>query len=225
MCFLWVLLAFAMVAVVLHRLAPHLIARLGRCASSAGAHPGRYFIGLVTASAVAYVPLALAFTPIDWSAHGLFSFQLSRPLHYAVYYFAGFGVGVHGLERGLLAPDGMLARRWAGWLAGALAALLLWMALTGLAMGYPDAPPLELQVAVGLGFEIACASGCFFIVAACLRFAAAPSRLLGSVAARAFGIYLFHYIFVVWLQYALLGLPMVPIPKGFLVFCVTVLLP
>ncbi len=224
MWFLWLLLAFTLVAVALHRFAPQLIALLGQRASSAAAHPGRYFIGLATAAALAYVPLALAFTSIDWSEHGLFSFQLSRPLHYAVYYFAGFGVGVHGLERGLLAPDGLLARRWARWLAAALASLLLWMALTGLAMNYPVAPPLELQVAVAVSFEIACASGCFFVVAACLRFATVPSRLLGSVAARAYGMYVFHYIFVVWLQYALIGVAMLAIAKGLLVFGATVLL-
>ncbi|MBV8169251.1 MAG: acyltransferase [Alphaproteobacteria bacterium] len=224
MWFLWVLLALTLVGVALQRFAPRLIALLGRGAASAADHPGRYFIGLVTVGAIAYVPLALAFTPGEWSAHGLFSFQLSRPLHYAVYYFAGFGIGVHGLERGLLAPAGLLARRWASWLAAALASLLVWMGLTDLAMGYPAGPPLGLQVAVALSFEIACASGCFFVIAACLRFAAVPSRLLGSVAARSFGMYLFHYIFVVWLQYALLGVALVAIAKGLIVFGGTVVL-
>ena len=35
---------------------------------------------------------------------------------------AGAGVGAHGLDRGLLAPDGKLARRWDLWAVGALPA-------------------------------------------------------------------------------------------------------
>jgi glucans biosynthesis protein C len=224
MWFLWQLLALTVLAAGLHRFAPHLVALLGQWASSARARPGRYFIGLATTSALAYVPLALAFTPMDWTAHGLFSFQLSRPLHYAVFYFVGLGIGAYGLERGLLAPDGMLVRRWSLWLVGALASLLLWMGLTGLAMRYGTSAPLGLQVAMDASFALACASSCFFVVAASLRFAAIPSRILGSLAASAFGMYLFHYIFVVWLQYALLGVALVAIAKAMIVFGGTLLL-
>ena len=64
-------------------------------------------------SALAYVPLALIYSPWDWKSYGPFSFQLSRPLHYLVYFFAGCAVGAYGLDRGLLASDGALARHWA----------------------------------------------------------------------------------------------------------------
>ena len=37
-------------------------------------------------------------------------------LHYAAWFFGGIGVGAHGLDRGLLAPGGRLARRWWAWL-------------------------------------------------------------------------------------------------------------
>jgi hypothetical protein len=224
MWFLWQLLALAALAAALHRFIPRGVAMLGRCASSAEAHPGRYFVGLAAASALAYVPLALAFTPMRWTEHGLFSFQLSRPLHYAVFYFAGLGIGAHGLERGLLASDGMLVRRWPVWLAGALAALLLWMGLTGLAMGYASGAPLGLRVVQDVAFSVACTSSCFFVVAGSLRFGAIRSRILGSLASCAFGMYLFHYIFVVWLQYALLEVGLFAIAKAMIVFGGTLLL-
>jgi glucan biosynthesis protein C len=64
-----------------------------RFSFSAGARPMRYFAGLVIASALAYVPLAVAFTPSAWLAFGPFGFQLSRPLHYPVYFFVGVGIG------------------------------------------------------------------------------------------------------------------------------------
>ena len=141
MWFLWQLLALTIVAAGLYRFAPHWVEFLGRSSSSAGTRPGRYFVGLAAAAALAYVPLALVFTPWAWSVRGPFALQFSRPLLYVVYYLAGLGIGAYGLERGLFAPEGMLARRWAVWLAGALASLLLWMGLTALAMTYPTSAP------------------------------------------------------------------------------------
>lgn len=224
MWFLWMLLALTVMAALLHRLAPHWVEFLGHQSSTASVRPGRYFVGLVAASALAYVPLALIFTPWDWSDHGPFAFQLSRPLHYAVYYFAGLGVGAYGLERGLLAPDGMLARRWATWLAVASVAFLLWMGSTALAMNYSTSAPLGLRMAVDIGFSLACASGCLCVMAGCLRFAMMRSRILASLANNAFGIYLLHYVFVVWLQYALLGVALFAVAKALFVFGGTLLL-
>jgi glucans biosynthesis protein C len=224
MWFLWQLLTLTVMAAALHRYAPHWVETLGRWSSSAGTHPGRYFIGLVVASALAYTPMAIVFTPWTWSEHGPFALQFCRSLHYVVYYLAGLGIGAYGLERGLLASDGMLARRWAVWLGYALASLFLWMGLTGLAMRYTTAVPLLLQVGVGISFALACASGGFFLMGVCLRFGTHRSRIFGSLAHNAFGMYLFHYMFVVWLQYALLGMAWFAITKAIVVYGGTVIL-
>ena len=132
--FLWQLLALNIVAVGVHWLAPNAIKALGRRSAVADAHCGWYFAALLAASALAYVPLAIVFTPWAWADSGIFMVQFCRPLHYAVYFFAGVGIGVNGIERGLVSVDGILARHWARWLAAALASLLLWMGLTGLTM-------------------------------------------------------------------------------------------
>jgi hypothetical protein len=167
---------------------------------------------------LAYVPLALAFTPWTWANHGPFAFQLSRPLLYAVVYFAGLGVGAHGLELGLLASEGALARRWAVWLAAGLTSFLLWIGLTALAMTYTIPAPLGLQVTVDISFAVACVSGCFCVMAGCLRFATMRSRILASLSNNAFGIYLLHYGFVVWLQYTLVGVALFALAKAMIVF-------
>ena len=224
MWFLWLLLALTGVATGVHRFVPHWVASLARCSASADVRPGRYFIGLALACIVAYVPLALAFTPWDWANHGPLALQFCRPLLYGVVYFAGLGVGAYGIERGLLAPDGMLARRWAVWLGGALVAFLLWMGMTGLTMIYTRSAPLALQVVADGCFAVACASGCFAAVACCLRFATMRSRVLTGLANNAFGIYLLHYPFVVWLQYSLLGVALFAIGKAAIVFGGTLLL-
>lgn len=224
MWFLWQLLALATLAALLHRFAPGWIDALGRLSSGAAARPGWYFAGLVAASALAYIPLALIWTPWAWSNSGPLAIQLSRPLHYAVYFLAGLGIGAFGYERGLLAPGGALARGWAAWLALALGLLALWMALTSWAMSYGNEAPFALQVAVGASFALACAGGGFFVMAACLRFGTRRFRILDNLSERSFALYLVHYIYVVWLQYALLDLNLPAIVKAAAVFGGTLVL-
>ena len=103
---------------------------------------------------------------------------------------------------------GILARHWARWLAAAPAPLFLWMGLTGLTMNGPA--PIAVEVAADLSFVLACATGCFFLIAVSLHFATKHSRLLDGPSANAFGLYLLHYNFVGWLQYAVLGTALTP---------------
>ena len=75
---------------------------------------------MVAASAAAYVPLALTFTPLDWRTFGPFTLQTSRILLYLIYFLFGVAVGAYGLGRGLLASDGQLAKSWRWWVIGSL---------------------------------------------------------------------------------------------------------
>ncbi len=220
--FLWQLLAVNAVAAGLHFVAPNAIPALGRWSATAEEHPARYCGILLAASAMAYVPLAVAFTPWAWSNSGLLAVQFCRPLLYAVYFFAGVGIGAAGIERGLIAVDGILARRWTYALAAALASLFLWMGLTALTM--PRGASLGVEIAADLSFVPACAAGCIFLIAVCLRFATGTSRLIGYLSANAYGLYLVHYVFVVWLQYALLAAPLFAIVKAAIVFGGTLVL-
>jgi glucan biosynthesis protein C len=204
MWFLWQLLALSFLAAFLRRFAPGFVDTLARLSGSIGSWPGRYFIALTAASVLAYVPLALIFTPWSWGEQGPLALQFSRPLLYAVLYCAGLGIGARGLDRGVLSPEGPLIRHWAAWFATAFVSFLAWMGLTALAMSYGPRAPFYVQFAVDVCFAIACVAGCFFAVAFCLRFATVRSRILDSLAENAFGIYLFHYPLVIWLQYALL---------------------
>lgn len=220
--FLWQLLALNIAAAGLYAIAPDAIVSLGRWSAAAGGRLGRYFAALLVLSALAYVPLALAFSPWVWSDSGILAVQFCRPLLYAVYFFAGVGIGAAGIERGLLAVDGILARHWARWFAAALASLFLWMGLTALTMN--GGAPLGIEIAADLGFVLACATGCFFLIGVCLRFATGYSRLLDRLSVNAYSLYLVHYVFVVWLQYALLSAPLFAVIKAALVFGGTLVL-
>ena len=224
MWFLWLLLAADFVAAGLHNYAPSWVDALIRFSSNAGPRSTRYLAALVIASAIAYVPLAVVFTPSAWAAFGPFGFQLSRPLHYAVYFFAGIGVGACGIERGLFAPEGALVRRWVIWLVAAVGLLLLWMGLTAQTMTDGGPTSLGLQALADLSFVLACFSSCFAVLALFLRFAGRRLPALAGLRRDAFGLYLVHYVFVVWLQYALLGVALFAAAKGAIVFSGTLLL-
>jgi surface polysaccharide O-acyltransferase-like enzyme len=220
--FLWQLFVLNVIAAAAHSIAPDALRTLGRWSVAAGTRVTPYFAALVVASALAYVPLAAVYTPWTWSDTGLFAVQLSRPLHYAVYFFAGVGIGAGGINRGLLAVDGALARRWAPWLAAAFASLVLWMGLTSFTLN--GGASMAITIAADLSYVLACAAGCFFLIAASLHFCAKYSRVLGALAANAYALYLLHYVFVVWLQYALLGTPLPAVIKAPIVFAFTLLL-
>jgi hypothetical protein len=222
--FLWILLVLNLAAVALFAVAPQCGRALGRLASAAGAQPLRFFIGLAAASAIAYLPLAFIFDPWSWQEMGPFGFQLSRPLHYAVYFFAGLGIGAAGIERGLLASDGALARQWARWFCAWIAFFLLWIIPMTLIVDIEPQAPLWLRLLAESGFVLACASGCFFLIASFLRFAGAFSRVFASLSDNAYGMYLIHYPFVIWLQYALLPAPLFAPVKAALVFAGTLTL-
>jgi glucans biosynthesis protein C len=216
--FLWQLLALNFVVTALNFVAPNALTSLGRWSKYLGRRPLFYLAALIAISAVAYVPLALAFTPWVWSNSGLLAVQFSRPLLYGVYFFAGVGIGAGGIDEGLVAADGDLSKRWWLWLAAALAALFAWMGTTYLTLNGPA--PIIVEIASDVGFAVACAAGCAFLIAASLRFGLKRSRALASLSANAYSLYLVHYVFVVWMQFALLALSVSAVLKAPIVFIV-----
>jgi hypothetical protein len=222
--FLWLLLAGDFIAAGLGKIVPRWGESLARLSSTGGVHPLRYFAGLLTLSVLAYVPLALAFTPEAWFQFGPFAFQPSRPLHYAVYFFAGAGIGAYGIERGLFAPEGALANRWPIWLTAALGSFALWLALSALTIRAKGAAPIGLQAVDDLSFALACFGSCLCVLALVLRFAAKRRAWLDSLNRNAYGMYLVHYLFVVWLQYIFLPIELPGIVKAAAVFAGTLLL-
>lgn len=222
--FLWLLLAFNIAIAAVDVLVPRAIEFLGRMSAKAGAHPLRYAVGLISISALVYVPLAAVFKPWQWVKFGPFAFQPSFALPYAIYFFAGVGVGAGGLTRGLLESDGQLARRWPAWLAAAPAAFLVWIIPAALIVNGQGAGFPGLQIVSDLGFAMSSATSCLALIAFFLRSAKTPRPLLGSLSEHAYGIYLVHYLFVIWLQYALLSLAWFAIIKAAIVFVATLAL-
>lgn len=219
--FLWELIGLNIVVAGLHAIDPRLGERLARLVSHGHDRPLHFVGGLVLLCFAAYVPLALLYTPWDWTHIGPIAWQLCRPLHYAVLFFAGMAIGAHGLERGMLASDGPLARNALKWAGAGVLGFFAWIIPTSFTVG-PAPAPLWLQTIAGLGFVLGSVGGCFGMVALFLRYFAQTRRwFLDSLSANAYGMYLNHYVFVVWLQFGLLAAPLPGAVKALLVFATT----
>src|SRR6516225_7876917 len=191
--FLWQLLAFDILAVLLFATLPRSIEMLGRFTARAADAPARYCFVLIAISTVAYLPLAFVFGVSSWAEIGPFDLQPDRPLLYLVYFFAGVGIGVQGYDR-----------------------VLLWMAsMAPAAYGRSN---VFIDLCAYLTVVLVVATVCLGLLGLFLRYAARRSPIADSLSEHAYTIYLVHYVFVVWLQYALLGAVIPAIVKGLTVF-------
>jgi hypothetical protein len=219
--FVWLLLAFDLLAAAIFVLAPHSGDLLRRCSSGAARRPVMFFSGLFAAAALAYLPLALRYGPLRWTTFGPFYFQTSRLLLYLVYFFAGVTVGAYSLGRGLLAAGGNLARRYPLWI---LACALAFLASLSASTAIVKTPTLALAIVAFVAFVLSGAASSFAFLACFVRFVKRDHRVFDSLRDNAYGMYLVHYVFVSWLQYALLRSALPALAKGSLVFAGTVLL-
>ncbi|HVY70705.1 MAG TPA: acyltransferase [Verrucomicrobiae bacterium] len=218
--FIWVLLAFGGIVATLCHLAPNSGIALANLVAGADQMPGRFFGKLLLASAIVYLPLAMVIDPSRWFSFGPFTVQGCRLPLYLLYYLTGAAVGAAGVDRGLLAPEGKLARHWLRWqflaFSAFIATIICFIMLMGVLTKGGAAPGLRL--ATNFSFVVSCAASSLMCLAFFLRFAQRHHCLLDSLSRNAYGMYLVHYCFVNWLQYALLPSSMPGIAKALIVF-------
>jgi surface polysaccharide O-acyltransferase-like enzyme len=220
--FLWQLLAFDLIFAGVFLLIPSWTEAVAQFATHSSISGRRSFVLLLVFSAAAYIPLALIFGPWNWIYFGPTAIQPDRVLLYGIYFLAGAGIGGYGLQNGLLATDGPLARHWRVWLAAAAGSFLLWMVcMAPLRDGYSG---VLLRFPAYFTVALLVTSACFCFIAVSLRFASGQSALCNSLSDNAYRIYVVHYVFVIWLQYLLLGASLPAIVKGTTVFVGTLAL-
>jgi hypothetical protein len=212
--FLGVLLAFDMLAAVVYRVAPGLVGAIGRLSNASVEHPVNAFSALLAASVLAYAPLELYFGVGRWFTLGPLAIQASRILLYLLYFFVGIGIGSVRGDRGLLSSDGRLARRWPAWLA---ATIITYTGLVALIyykhefLADPDSPPRWWDAAHAFFFASFCASQTTNLLALFLKFDNRGWSILDPLQENSFGIFLIHYVPLLWLQYGLRDVALVPV--------------
>jgi surface polysaccharide O-acyltransferase-like enzyme len=204
--FLWVLLALDLIAAAVWSVAPGILKTFGRLIAGLRNRPRTAFIAFLVVSVASYLPLHLAFGDGSWLEPGHYPLpiQTSRILLYPAYFFTGIGIGMISLRAGLLAEDGEFAKRWPVWLGFAAmfyAAILILVYAHHNWVNF-NSPPLSWKTAYGLAFSMYSAAMAFTVLAIYLRSAQFSLSLLDAMRPSAYGIYLVHYIFIIWLQYA-----------------------
>jgi surface polysaccharide O-acyltransferase-like enzyme len=204
--FLSVLLAVDTIAALLWAAKHRVIEALGQFIYALRDRPMTAFVAFLAFSIIIYLPMRLIFGDSSWLVPGHYPLpiQTSRILLYAGYFLTGVGVGEVSLRAGVLAGNGTLVKRWIVWLAVALAAygailLLVYAHHSGL-MDF-NSPPLWWHTVYGLTFAMFSAAMTFTVPAVLLRFERSSFWLLDAMRPSAYGIYLLHFIPLIWLQY------------------------
>jgi len=225
--FLWVLLAFDILASLLYRLSPRLLDPINRLSLRSYAQPAEFFLLMLAVTAIIYIPGRLYFGGGAWLEFGPFAVQTSRVLLYAAYFFFGAGVGAANFNRGLLSADGRLAKSGVGWVVATLVPYcLLWVLIyiKRTMLGNPVWPPTWYEASYGLLFTAFSAAILFAILAYFLRFKQSGWSILDPLQADAYGIFLVHYPIVLWLQYWLFDFDLPAIVKALAAFLLTLAL-
>lgn len=219
--FLWVLFVFGTGAAIALRAFPRAFDAFASVVGSLGEAPARFAGVFAVACIAVYVPAAHVVGGLSWAAWGPFTVQTARIGLYALYFLVGIAIGLHGVDRGLLASDGRLAQRWKRWANVAPVFFFVFVALVIVlfaTLGKGATPGAMLIAATNTAFAV---TGVVTCVAVCAVFARFAGRWTGSAWAsldrNAFGIYLLHYAFASWLQYGLLDAPWPGFAKGLLV--------
>jgi surface polysaccharide O-acyltransferase-like enzyme len=204
--FLWVLLVFDVIAAAIWMTAPKILGALGRLIGALRSRPVVAFAAFVVVSVVSYLPMHVWFGDGAWFEPGHYPFpvQTSRILLYPAYFFTGVGIGVISLRVGILAENGEVAKRWAIWLAFAVLLFGLLLLLVFAHHNWIEnvaAPPLWWRTSYGTAFAVFSAAMAFTVPTISLRLSRASLWLLDAMQPSAYGIFLFHYMFIIWLQY------------------------
>jgi surface polysaccharide O-acyltransferase-like enzyme len=224
--FIWYLLFLDLLAIPLFYLAPGLIDAINRLSQKSFERPALFAGVLGIVSVAAYVPMLFEVGAVRWFNWGPLQVQLSRTLLYGVFFFAGMGIGAANIDQGLLARSGALARRWYLW---SIAAAVAFGALIELVnfrrmklANLTGAPPFWWQSSYGVVYALACTLICLAVLALFVRFGQREKSIFDPVRDDAYGIYVVHYIPVLWLQYALLDVTALgAVSKALIVFAAT----
>jgi hypothetical protein len=225
--FLWVLLAFDVIASLLHQVSPRLLDPINRLSLLGYERPAAFFAVMLAVTAALYIPGRVHYGPGSWFEFGPFSVQHGRVLLYATYFFFGAGIGAANLAGGLLSAEGRLAKSSWGWMVTALIPYCLMWVLIYIKreiLGNPVRLPDWYEATYGLFFATFSVAIMFTILAYFLRFMQSGRSILDPMQADAYGMFLVHYPIALWLQYWLFDFDIPAIAKALVVFLLTVIL-
>jgi len=184
--------------------------------------PFTTFVVFFVLSAFAFLPLLSIYGPSAWAGFP-FGFQISRIGVYALWFSFGFLVGAPGFAEGLLARGGGLARHWPYWVAGCVLAYnAVWFVPKWSV--FHRLSPLGQGGLWALLWVLSCVASWFGFLAIFRGVEIKSRGWMNSLTRCAYGMYLVHYIYVLWMQRLVLYRPIPALIKFLFVFFATTLL-
>ena len=226
--FIWLLLAFDGVAVLIFSISPSFFPTIGNKLSTLSKRPILFGIVIYGVTAISLIPLSLWVGHYTWVGNwGPFDFQLNRLFFYLLFFLLGACLGSIDWQSYLFRNGKLFGKGWVFWLLLSLIAYLSVVVVSGLGEGWVKQGSLSSTAGYFL-YDVAFVASCLASMAACLAFFKQkvnwPASSWTSLSANAYGIYILHYPFITWIQFALLGAGIPVVIKFLLVFLGTLVL-
>ncbi|HVI43417.1 MAG TPA: acyltransferase [Chitinophaga sp.] len=221
--FIWVLFLFNIVFAVCFPLIKDSPMAPGAWLTAQSQRPWKLLLCWYLLTWLLYMPMALFIDPGMWTGIGPFDFQVSRIFLYFGYFLLGAVIGVPGLRNGIFSADSRLVRMWPVWAA---AAVFVYALLKGsetplrTMIGRGELSYFNANLLYRSVWTLSCTLSCMAFLTTFRSIFNITGSIWKSLSANAYGIYLVHYIFVIWCQYFLLDIDMAALLK----FLITVVL-
>lgn len=222
--FIWVLFAFNLLLALLYPFIKTHLHKAGQALSRLKDKPAQLFLCWIILTGLLYIPLAMWVGAGTWTGFYPFDFQLSRILLYFGYFLAGAIAGSTDLATGLFATGTAFVRNWKSWIAACIAAYILLTMIPPQLTRLVASKQLAELPAWLLYYTLyvaSCTLSCLAFLATFKANVHTPKPAWNALSANAYGIYLVHYIFITWCQYALLPIPIHAIVKFALTWVVS----
>jgi len=219
--FIWILLLFNAIAVII---SSKFYTSISEATSQLTKNPSRFFVVIFIFVSLAFIPISLWVGQYKWTGFGPFDFQVNRLLFYFIFFIFGTCVGSGEWENHFFTNNKFLNKTWQFWLILCLFSYLLVELFTYNVWDIVRAGKLHVNLAwaiFDLLFVVSCISSSFAFLSIFKQNIHKQYNLWTNLSANAFGIYLIHYIFITWLQFALLNVSLPVFIKFLIVFIVT----
>ncbi len=221
--FIWILLFFNCLAATIPT---KFYTSISKATSQLTKNPARFFIVIFIFVSLSFIPISIWVGQYKWTGLGPFDFQVNRLLLYFIFFIFGTCVGSGNWEIYFFTNNKFLNKSWQFWLILCLFFYLLVELFTYNVWDIVRAGRLGVNLAwvmFDLLFVASCIFSSFLFLSIFKQNIHKQYNLWTNLSANAFGIYLIHYIFITWLQFALLNVLLPVFIKFLIVFSVTLL--
>ncbi|MEC5144222.1 acyltransferase [Chitinophaga sp. 212800010-3] len=221
--FIWVLFLFNLVFALCYPAIGKYLTAPATFIAGLRERPLRLFFSWYLFTLILYIPAILLVDPGKWTGIGPFDFQISRLALYFGYFLLGILIGVPGTGNGIFAENTRFVRLWPAWIFAALVTYTLLKCSEGPLHRLIDHRQLsyfQASLLYRFVWSLSCTLSCIASLTTFRQLLNNTNTGWKSLSANAYGIYLVHYIPVIWCQYLLLNYDL-PAPVKFAITVVT----